>query len=235
MDSEIKNFFNVWIQAIIALSYCHVISSKIPKSLMRLISIMPVITLFLYLPLNLTSFHFTIITSAFFSWFCNFKLLLFAFDQGPLALPLNLKHFIIVASFPIKINSNSIRNPKNSINKIYQIYHLLKINQIHPKCLKMLKTPQPRDTHHTKVTKTQFKIRKTSKRNDLNSFQNSVNPENSINKTCPSYQHIQNTIRNSENFKNKIYPYRKNHSNSSRKTPKIQNIYPSHRVDYINT
>ncbi|KAL5735827.1 hypothetical protein ACOSQ2_030615 [Xanthoceras sorbifolium] len=122
----IKNLIKVWVQAIIGLCYCYLVSSKIPKGLSRLVSLLPIISLFIFLPLNLSSssfMHLTFITAAFLAWLANFKLLLFAFDQGPLSTPSptnNILHFILLASLPIKVttiknNPSHHQNPKRTI------------------------------------------------------------------------------------------------------------------------
>ncbi|KAK2639860.1 hypothetical protein Ddye_027655 [Dipteronia dyeriana] len=129
-DGEIKKLLKVWIISITSLSYCYLISSRFPKGLARILSLLPIISLFTLLPLNLSNFHFIGVTSFFLTWLANFKLLLFAFDQGPLSSPTKLFHFILVASLPIKIKphpppksppkpSPSHQNSKN-INKSHQ-------------------------------------------------------------------------------------------------------------------
>ncbi|KAI9184959.1 hypothetical protein LWI28_002878 [Acer negundo] len=135
MDLEVKNLIKVMFQASIGLSYCYFMSSKIPKGLPRLLSILPIICFFIYLPLNLTSFHLTFTAAANLVWHANFKLLLFAFDHGPLSLsppssssllsssppPSNILHFILVASLPIKIKPYhpSHQKTKNNNNTTY--------------------------------------------------------------------------------------------------------------------
>ncbi|XP_031286467.1 probable long-chain-alcohol O-fatty-acyltransferase 1 [Pistacia vera] len=129
MEGEIKNFTKVWIVAITCLSYCYLITSRIPKGFLRLISLLPIFYLFITLPLSLSSFHFTGVTSFFLTWLANFKLLLFAFGQGPLSQPNKLFHFILVASLPIEIKPNrppkseKDRNPSPQISNPIQISH----------------------------------------------------------------------------------------------------------------
>ncbi|KAK2639859.1 hypothetical protein Ddye_027654 [Dipteronia dyeriana] len=140
MDLEVKNLIKVMFQASISLSYCYFISSKIPKGLQRLLSILPIVSFFIYLPLNLSSFHLTFTAASNLVWYANFKLLLFAFDHGPLSLsppsssssssspsssssssPTNVLHFIMVASLPIKIKPHrpSHQKTKNNNNTRY--------------------------------------------------------------------------------------------------------------------
>ncbi|EOA13659.1 hypothetical protein CARUB_v10026728mg [Capsella rubella] len=115
MEEELRNLIKVWISAIISISYCYYISSKLSKGFTRLLSLLPIFIIFLLLPLLLSSVHFCVISAFFLTWLANFKLLLFAFDQEPLSpLPLNLSRFFCFSCFPIKTSS---RNP--SSNRIY--------------------------------------------------------------------------------------------------------------------
>ncbi|GLT57538.1 hypothetical protein SLA2020_305040 [Shorea laevis] len=104
MEGEINNFIKVWILAMIYLCYSYYIAAKIPRGFLRLLSLLPMISLFLYLPMTLSSFSLCGITSIFLSWYANFKLLLFSFDQGPPSPPpRKLLYFISITSLPIKI------------------------------------------------------------------------------------------------------------------------------------
>ncbi|GLT50938.1 hypothetical protein SLA2020_243930 [Shorea laevis] len=104
MEEELKSFVKVWVLAITSLCYSYYIAAKIPKGFLRLLSLLPVISLFLFLPMNLSSHSYILATSIFLSWYANFKLLLFSFDHGPLSPPPpQLLHFISIASLPIKI------------------------------------------------------------------------------------------------------------------------------------
>ncbi|KAM7251573.1 hypothetical protein ACFE04_023456 [Oxalis oulophora] len=115
-ENEIKNLRNIWTLAIISMSYCYYIASKLPSGVPRLLSILPIISLFFYLPLNLSSIHLIVLTFFFLSWLGNSKLLLFAFDHGPLSpLPPKLLHFIFIACLPIEIKQNS--SPPNRIGE----------------------------------------------------------------------------------------------------------------------
>lgn len=118
MEEELRNLSKVWIYALISISYCYFISSKISKGVLRLLSIIPVCILFLVLPLFLYSLHFSGSSTLFLSWLANFNLLLFAFDEGPLCpLPSNLCRFFCFACFPIKVRQkqspDEIKNRKN--------------------------------------------------------------------------------------------------------------------------
>ncbi|XP_010443165.1 PREDICTED: probable long-chain-alcohol O-fatty-acyltransferase 1 [Camelina sativa] len=104
MEENLRNLIEVWIYALISLSYCYFISSKISKGVLRLLSILPICIMFLLLPLLLSCVHFCAISALFLSWLANFRLILFAFDQGPFCpLPPKLSRFICFACLPIKI------------------------------------------------------------------------------------------------------------------------------------
>lgn len=115
-QDELKNLGKVWLSICASLSYCYVIGKITPKGFTRLVAILPVITLFLMLPLYLTSIHFCGFTAFFIAWLANFKLLLFAFGKPPLSFdpPISYPLFLAVACLPIKIHS-----PKNSPKQEY--------------------------------------------------------------------------------------------------------------------
>ncbi|PRQ49538.1 putative long-chain-alcohol O-fatty-acyltransferase [Rosa chinensis] len=133
MEGELKNFIKVWIAAILCLSYCHYIVSRlIPKGWLRLISLLPVFYLFISMPLNLHSFHLCALTTFFLVWLGLFKLLLFSFGLGLLSPPPpSVFHFISIACLPIKIkqtsppksllNPRTTQKPKKSVNPIGQL------------------------------------------------------------------------------------------------------------------
>lgn len=108
MEGEMNNFIKVWLSVFISLSYCYFFSGKIvPKGIPRLITILPIICLFLYLPLHLHTMHLGGLSAFFIAWLANFKLLMFAFDIGPLSDPsLSLSHFLALSCLPIKIQQN---------------------------------------------------------------------------------------------------------------------------------
>ena len=110
MEEELKNFIKVWFYAIISVSYCYYLSSRIKPGALRLLSVLPVIALFLFIPLFFSSVHFSGASAFFFTWLANFKLILFSFDRGPLyPLPQTLSWFIYFTCFTIK----SQHNPKS--------------------------------------------------------------------------------------------------------------------------
>ncbi|KAI9169633.1 hypothetical protein LWI28_015321 [Acer negundo] len=126
MEYELKNFMMLWLIVLLSLCYCYVIGNKISKGIKRLLFVLPIIVIFMYLPLNLYSFHLNFLTFYAIAWLCNSKLLLFAFGNGPLSsdpsMPIPV--FLAVASLPIKLQQKpplniqnkehpSTENPKN--------------------------------------------------------------------------------------------------------------------------
>ncbi|CAA2935335.1 probable long-chain-alcohol O-fatty-acyltransferase 5 [Olea europaea var. sylvestris] len=109
MEDEIKNLAYVWFTVMTSLCYCYFISAKFPKGLFRFMSLIPIFSLYASLPLSLKSAFFTAVTAFLITWLTSFKLLLFAFNQGPLTFnptkpPLHV--FIAIAALPIKIKQN---------------------------------------------------------------------------------------------------------------------------------
>ncbi|OVA20219.1 hypothetical protein BVC80_157g6 [Macleaya cordata] len=116
-EGEFRSFIKVWITVLASLTYSYFISKNIPKGFIRLLSILPIISIFLYLPLHLSTIHLIGPTGFFISWLANFKLLLFSFDRGPLSSSSSsLRLFIIVACLPVKI----FKKPNPSDAKIKQ-------------------------------------------------------------------------------------------------------------------
>ncbi|XP_004250264.3 acyl-CoA--sterol O-acyltransferase 1 [Solanum lycopersicum] len=108
IEGEIENFIKVWLLIYVSLCYCYLSSKILPKGLFRLSSFLPVILFFLYVPLKINSVHLCGNTGFFISWLCNFKLILLAFDQGPLSdSSLSIIKFVFLACLPIKIQQKS--------------------------------------------------------------------------------------------------------------------------------
>ncbi|OWM81330.1 long-chain-alcohol O-fatty-acyltransferase-like [Punica granatum] len=114
MDEELKVFLAVWIWTFAALYYCYSAVSQIPKGTMRLLALLPIFFFLTVLPLKLSSFHLGLLAVTSLTWLCNFKVLLFAFDKGPLAESRNLLHFISVACLPVKPQSPADRTHAQS-------------------------------------------------------------------------------------------------------------------------
>ncbi|XP_040867691.1 probable long-chain-alcohol O-fatty-acyltransferase 1 [Glycine max] len=104
MYGEIERFIKVWISAILGLCYCYYIAARIPKGFLRLLSLLPILYLFIIL-LPCSTWHF------------QAQLLLFSFNKGPLALsPPNIVHFISIASLPITPKQHPPTNKNNTTN-----------------------------------------------------------------------------------------------------------------------
>ncbi|KAL2956435.1 hypothetical protein AAZX31_18G084500 [Glycine max] len=115
MYGEIERFIKVWISAILGLCYCYYIAARIPKGFLRLLSLLPILYLFIILHLNISSPNLVGYTSFFLVQLGIFKLLLFSFNKGPLALsPPNIVHFISIASLPISPKPTNKNNTTNT-------------------------------------------------------------------------------------------------------------------------
>ncbi|KAF3451816.1 hypothetical protein FNV43_RR07912 [Rhamnella rubrinervis] len=90
-----------------SLCYSHTIGTIFKQGTTRLLLLLPVIFLFLFVPLNLTTVHLGGSTAFFVAWLSIFKLILFAFGRPPLSTnpPVALSSFILLAFFSIKILS----------------------------------------------------------------------------------------------------------------------------------
>ncbi|KAG2299420.1 hypothetical protein Bca52824_035892 [Brassica carinata] len=107
MEQELQNLIKVWISAVISISYCYYLTPRIKSGVPRLLSLCPILALFLVLPLCFSSVHLSLITAFFLTWLGNFKLILFSFDKGPLTpVPASLARFICFTCFPIKAQQN---------------------------------------------------------------------------------------------------------------------------------
>lgn len=126
MEGEINSFIKVWLSAYLSLTYCYIAGKMFPRGAARLAAFLPVVGLFLLLPLQLHSMHLGGTTAFFLAWLATFKLLLFAFHEGPLSTPsLSLPRFLALACLPIKLqqedaksqeNVNAAKGPKSLFN-----------------------------------------------------------------------------------------------------------------------
>ncbi|KAL4562975.1 hypothetical protein LXL04_027006 [Taraxacum kok-saghyz] len=118
LQEDIKNLVKVSLFASISLGYCYFMGKIIPKGLPRLFIILPVILLFLSIPLLFNSVHLIGALSLCISWLANFKLLLFAFETGPLSTPsIPLSRFLSFACFPIgKTSPGKTSTHKSALN-----------------------------------------------------------------------------------------------------------------------
>ncbi|KAI9124274.1 hypothetical protein K1719_005574 [Acacia pycnantha] len=153
MENEIMNYVMAWLQVITSLCYCFLTGKLLPpsRSFLRLFLLLPVVFLFLYLPLNLHSLHLGGTFAFFIAWLANFKLFLFAFNKGPLSLPsLSLPRFIALASLPIKShddNNNNQKDQKSPLNYATKVLIFAAIlrsyeykDHFHPKLVLILYT-----------------------------------------------------------------------------------------------
>ncbi|XP_062115572.1 acyl-CoA--sterol O-acyltransferase 1-like [Humulus lupulus] len=116
MEDELSNFIKVWLSILVSLSYCYVMSKVVSKGMKRLLCFLPIVFLFLFLPLKLNSINFGGGTAFFISWLANFKLLLLAFEKGPLSSPnpsISFGLFMAIACLPIEIKQNPSQNDTN--------------------------------------------------------------------------------------------------------------------------
>ncbi|KOM46573.1 hypothetical protein LR48_Vigan07g027700 [Vigna angularis] len=120
MEGEMKNMIKVCVSVLISLSYCYFISSKLPKGMLRFLSLSPVSYQFSMLPLQFTTVLPTGVTALFITWLTNSKLLLFAFDLGPLPSNSNsLLRFISFAYLPIRQTLKTKSNSKLTSHPIF--------------------------------------------------------------------------------------------------------------------
>ncbi|KAI3686187.1 hypothetical protein L1987_79860 [Smallanthus sonchifolius] len=112
MDQELKTFIKLWLIAISSICYCYLIPSRISPGIQRLLSLLPIITAFSLLPLQISTVHLAFPAFFFLVWLANFKLILFAFNRGPLSVtpPFPIPTFISIALLPI--------NPKQYKTKV---------------------------------------------------------------------------------------------------------------------
>ncbi|KAJ9175152.1 hypothetical protein P3X46_013731 [Hevea brasiliensis] len=126
MEGELYNLFKVWFSVFASLFYCFAIGKTVPKGTARFFCFLPILCLFLLLPLNLSSIHFGGMTAFFIAWLANFKLALHAFGKGPLSSSsssdnspsISFSSFLPVACFPIKIQQKFHPNGQDKQNPV---------------------------------------------------------------------------------------------------------------------
>lgn len=119
MEGEAHNFIFVWSVALASLLYSHNVGMFISPGTTRFLSLFPVIFLFFYLPLSLHTMFLCGPTFFVLSWLGSFKLILYAFGQGPLSShpPLPLSQFMSTACLPIKIKKNQLYSSQDFTKK----------------------------------------------------------------------------------------------------------------------
>ncbi|KAL5066394.1 hypothetical protein RYX36_028131 [Vicia faba] len=117
MESNMLNLMKVYPLVFTSLTYCYWIRSFVTPGTTRLFCLVPVICLNLFIPLKFTSVHLSGNLGFFLAWLANFKLLLFAFNKGPLSSDpsISLPRFVALACLPIKIQQNSPKKPRDRI------------------------------------------------------------------------------------------------------------------------
>ncbi|XP_023525214.1 probable long-chain-alcohol O-fatty-acyltransferase 5 [Cucurbita pepo subsp. pepo] len=108
MAADLYTLLKISAAVLASLLYSYFISTKLPKGLPRLLSLLPILSLYTLLPLPLSSLLLAGIVAFFITWLASFKLLLFCFDSGPLFTdpPLSFPLFVSIACFPIRIKQN---------------------------------------------------------------------------------------------------------------------------------
>lgn len=146
MEGELYHLTLVWISAVTSLCYCYYMIQYATVGTKRLLSVFPVVILFLLLPLNLTTISLGGLSTFFLAWLANFKLLLLAFGKGPLSSPdLSLPYFVATACLPIKLDlsgAGGLKSPLNYAAKCLLLAALFplykKKDEIHPNLLMLM-------------------------------------------------------------------------------------------------
>lgn len=119
MEGEINSFIKVWLSAYLSLCYCYFAGKMFPKGAARFAAFLPVVCVFLLLPLQLHSLHLGGTTAFFLAWLATFKLLMFAVDKGPLSTPsISLPRFLALACLPIKLQQQNPPSKSQENGKI---------------------------------------------------------------------------------------------------------------------
>ncbi|CAK9309579.1 unnamed protein product [Citrullus colocynthis] len=119
---DLSALLKISLSLLASLLYSYFISSKLRKGLPRLLSLLPILSLFTLLPLRVSSVLLSGIVASFITWLASFKLLLFSFDSGPLVShpPFSFPLFASLTCFPIRIKQNQPnpvpQNPQKPID-----------------------------------------------------------------------------------------------------------------------
>nr|GEX94705.1 long-chain-alcohol O-fatty-acyltransferase-like [Tanacetum cinerariifolium] len=101
---ELQTFIKTLVFVIFSISYCYLIPVRISNDIPRLLSILPIIATFFILPLSFSIVHLTFPTFFGLVWLANFKLLLLAFNRGPLASKSRLPFLVFIFTALLPIN-----------------------------------------------------------------------------------------------------------------------------------
>ncbi|XP_012065718.1 acyl-CoA--sterol O-acyltransferase 1-like [Jatropha curcas] len=136
MGDEINKFFKVWLTVFVSLVYCYETGKKIPEGKTRFLFLLPIVCLFFYLPLHLSTVFLGGITAFFIAWLANFKILLFAFGKGPLSSnsSISLPVFLAISCFPITVQENPYPKSQNNQNPSPEISKPVKKSISHLNC-----------------------------------------------------------------------------------------------------
>ncbi|KAJ4800695.1 MBOAT (membrane bound O-acyl transferase) family protein [Rhynchospora pubera] len=107
-SDDLYNFPKFGAAAFLLLSYARFASSRLRPGLLRLFSLLPVLSLFPFLPFLFSTIILRVISAFYLNWLALFKLLLLSFDLPPLSPSLPLLSFLAFSSLPIKA-----KNPKD--------------------------------------------------------------------------------------------------------------------------
>lgn len=111
----------MWIWVGTSVSYCYWMRKVIPAGPTRLLSLLPVIALFFFLPLTFSTVHLSGTLGFFLAWLANFKLLLLAFDKGPLSHPeISLPRFAALACLPINLTKHPSTNTSHPLHYAFK-------------------------------------------------------------------------------------------------------------------
>ncbi|XP_031489664.1 acyl-CoA--sterol O-acyltransferase 1-like [Nymphaea colorata] len=122
-SSDLDALLRAFLSTVASLTFVHIVVSRLPKNLPRLIATLPIFYLFFLLPWLFSSIAHRTICAFFLSWICNLRLLLFCFDSGPLLLHRHsLRHFVAFAALPIQIRQPHSR-PSEDQQHVQQDRH----------------------------------------------------------------------------------------------------------------
>ncbi|XP_072987980.1 probable long-chain-alcohol O-fatty-acyltransferase 5 [Typha latifolia] len=106
MEADLRSVAKFSLVVCAFMAYARFASAHLRPGLPRLISLLPLLLLFPFLPFSFSSIHLRGISAFFLVWLSLFKLLLLSFDRGPLHPSLPLLSFVFVASLPVKLHQS---------------------------------------------------------------------------------------------------------------------------------
>lgn len=119
MEETINSSITVALLLLASSSYCHLLVSKLPKGVLRIVFIVPILYLNCSIPWYFQSILLRGLSSGFISWITNFKLLLFCFDRGPLVTNVNnYLDFFAISICPLKVKEKPPQNPASTFQTL---------------------------------------------------------------------------------------------------------------------